>query len=395
MNVQPAPSDHVGRALTTATYFASLAVIGLVYGTTAPTLQALATQTGVGLGSIGVILSARSVGYLLGASQLGRLVDRKGSHRFMAAILIGCAVLLAFVPATGTLWSLAVVMGCIGCTLAGPDVGGNTLMLRLRPDRPGPYINALHLFFGLGALLAPILVAGTRSDVSVTASYRWIALLVGLIGLAFLLRPEPAVVRPASVRNAPGRHSTLLLACIPFVLYVGAEVGFASWVYEFARAVDAEALATPLTTAFWISFTAFRFVGVLIALRVSPFRVITLSLAVGVAATSVLLTSSVSPALLWLGTLLLGAGIAAVYPTFILLLSERMAMTGRRLGIVAVASTLGSMSFPWIIGRAFTAWSPTAVPLIVGANLLVALLLVIVLLRPHRQDAALGEALSH
>ena len=395
MNAQDAPSSSTSRTLTTGVYFASLAVIGLIYGATAPTLQALATQTRVGLGTIGVILSARSLGYLIGASQLGRFIDRKGSHRFMATILLGCALLLLLVPATHSLWSLALLMGLIGCTLAGPDVGGNTLMLRLRHDRPGPYLNALHLFFGLGALIAPILVAVTRSEASIAAPYRWLAVVAALIGIAFLLRPEPvAPARASDIHEEPGLRRLLILACVPFVLYVGAEVGFSSWIFEFARAMGTEGMATPITTAFWVSFTAFRFIGVLVALRVPPFRVMTTSLTVGVMASCILFASSSSPAFLWLGTFLLGAGIAAVYPTFILLLGERMTMTGQRLGIVAVASTLGSMSFPWITGRAFTAWSPYAVPLIVGVNLLVALVLVVIVLHPRRRVESPDETFS-
>jgi len=276
-------------------------------------------------------------------------------------------------------------MGLIGCTLAGPDVGGNTLMLRLRGDRPGPYMNALHLFFGLGALLAPLLVAATRSEGSVAVPYRCLALVAAFIGIAFLFRSEPSVpdCRSDEKETADVRR-TLLLACIPFALYVGAEVGFSSWVFEFARAVHVESSATSLTSGFWLAFTAFRLVGVLVALRFSPFRVITICLSIGIAAAALLLVSSASVAGLWLGTILLGAGIAAVYPTFILLLGERMEMTGRRLGVVAVASTVGSMTFPWLIGRFFTSWRPEAVPLIVGADLAIALLIVAVVFRRPR-----------
>jgi len=392
LNVGEPRTAQIDRTLTTATYFASLAVIGLVYGATAPTLQSLATQAGVGLGTIGVILSARSLGYLVGASQLGRFLDRRGGHRFMAGILIACAILLAWVPVMRSLWSLALLMGFIGCTLAGPDVGSNTLMLRLRRDRPGPYMNALHLFFGLGALLSPLLVAATRSEGSVAAPYRWLALVVALIGGAFLFRPEPTIpARGSDVEESTQVRRTLLLACIPFALYVGAEVGFSSWVFEFARAMRTELGATSLTAAFWIAFTAFRFVGVLVAMKVSPFRVVMTCFVTGIAASGLLLASSSSSAGVWLGTILLGAGIAAIYPTFILLLGERMTMTGRRLGIVAVASTVGSMTFPWMIGRFFTSWGPEAVPLIVGADLAIASLVVAVVFRRPRSTTPTAE----
>ncbi|MDD5263809.1 MAG: hypothetical protein PHU43_03135, partial [Candidatus Bipolaricaulis sp.] len=63
----PSPDDRQGRVLTTVSYFASVGLIGLVGGSVGPTLAPLAAQTGIGLSTIGVALSARSFGYLIGA----------------------------------------------------------------------------------------------------------------------------------------------------------------------------------------------------------------------------------------------------------------------------------------------------------------------------------------
>jgi len=56
------------RLFSTAAYFASNAFIGVLGGAVGPTLGPFAAQVGVGLSTIGVILTARSLGYLAGAA---------------------------------------------------------------------------------------------------------------------------------------------------------------------------------------------------------------------------------------------------------------------------------------------------------------------------------------
>ncbi len=327
-------------------------------------------------------MSARSLGYLLGASQLGRFIDRRGCHRFLALIIVAGAALAALVPLMNTLWSLAVIMGLIGVTLAGPDVGSNTLIMRLHRDNPGPAMNGLHLFFGVGALIAPLLVAWTRSETSIAWSYWSLSLLVALIGVAFLFRPEPPLETP-SHEAAPQSsvRSLLFFGCVVFTLYVGAEVGFGNWIFEYVNVAFGEDMATQITTGFWITFTLFRLIGVGLALRFSALSVVIASLCTGAAACVLLYVSAPSVSILWGSALLFGAGVAAVYPTFLVFLGKHMSMTGRRLGVIAVASTLGSMSFPWLIGQRFAAWSPQALPLIVGIDLLLALGIILFIIR--------------
>ena len=50
--------------------------------------------------------------------------------------------------------AMFVVLG-VSCGVG--DVSGNTLVVWSRPESPGAALNALHLFFAVGALSAPLL----------------------------------------------------------------------------------------------------------------------------------------------------------------------------------------------------------------------------------------------
>ena len=370
-----------GAALTTAAYFAMMVVIGVVYGATGPTLRGLAAQAGVGLAQIGVILSARSFGYFLATTVVGRLIDRVHAHRVAAGVIVIAAALVALIPAARSLWVLALLMAGLGMTLAGLDVGSNTLVLRQRADRPGPYMNALHLFFGVGGFLAPFLVALTGSETAISWPYWTIALLILPIAGWLLLRPAPERDR-STAEEIPSKtvRGLLFLGCVVFFFYVGAEIGLSTWIYEYARLSFPAPLATGMTSAFWASFTLFRLLGVLVSAKVRARTVAVADLAVGIAGAGLLAIGRAVPPLIWVGTILCGGAIASFYATFLVLLSERIPMTGQRMGIVALSATVGSMSFPWVIGRVFEAF-PLSMPLIIGADLALALGLLAVLLK--------------
>jgi len=60
---------------------------------------------------------------------------------------------MALVPGLPQLSLLALVMLVLGCAQAGIDVGGNTLLVWLHRDKVPPFMNGLHLFWGLGSIL--------------------------------------------------------------------------------------------------------------------------------------------------------------------------------------------------------------------------------------------------
>lgn len=361
-----------GGGQTTGAYFGMMVIIGVVYGAAGPTLRGLALQTGVGLAQIGVILSSRSFGYFLASTLAGRLIDRVHAHRFAAGVVLLCALLLALVPVARSLWVLALLTAAIGATLAGLDVGANVLILRLHADHPGPSMNALHLFFGLGGFLAPLLVVATGSETAIGWPYWAMALLILPVAAWILSRPVPprwnVKHRVDAGRNPSG---LIVLGCLVFFFYVGAEIGFSTWIYEYARLTLGGGAATPVTTAFWGAFTLLRFGGIFVAVHGNPRTIAAADLALGFVGSGLVAVGLICPVLVWIGTLLCGGAIASFYATFLVFLSERIPLTGQRVGLLALAATGGSMSFPWLIGRVFES-TPMMMPVAVSLNLAIA-----------------------
>src|SRR5205085_7215915 len=108
------PRARGGRLALTAGYCAAFVALGLTTASLGPTLPALAAQTHTRLGLIGLLLTARSLGFLLASLRGGRLYDLRAGHPLLALALISMAALMALAPAPAQLWLLALVMLALG-----------------------------------------------------------------------------------------------------------------------------------------------------------------------------------------------------------------------------------------------------------------------------------------
>jgi FHS family Na+ dependent glucose MFS transporter 1 len=132
-------------------YYAAILFEGMMLASIGPTLDALSEQTGSTTGTISILFTANGLGYITGSLLAGRLYGRVRGNTVLAVALTTMAALTATIPTVGSVWLLSIVFALIGVSIGLIDVGGNTLLVWLfRKDVP-PYMNALHLSFGIGA----------------------------------------------------------------------------------------------------------------------------------------------------------------------------------------------------------------------------------------------------
>src|SRR6266496_3334124 len=368
-----------GRANTyrlTATYFAAFVALGLTTGSLGPTLPNLAEQTQVGLSAISYVFTARSLGYLLCSVRGGMLFDRRPGNPVMAAMLLTMSIMMALVPLASRLWLLLIAMFILGAAEAGLDAGANTLLAWVHGNRVAPFMNALHSFFGVGALIAPLIVAQTvLFKLPATNSYFILALLLLPVAVFTLRSPGP-VAATANKLDEPAttnRRLVFLIAAFLF-LYVGAEVGFAGWIFTYTIELK---LSSPTTAAyvaslFWGSLTLGRMLTIPVAVRIQPRTILISSLAGCLLSLAVMLLRSGSFAAILVGTTGLGLSMASIFPTTLSFAGKRMKMTGRVTGRFVFGASAGSMLIPLGIGQAFQSVGPRVVVFVTTVTLLAA-----------------------
>ncbi|HKZ81559.1 MAG TPA: MFS transporter [Pyrinomonadaceae bacterium] len=379
---------RASRFSQTAAYFAAFIGLGLSIGSLGPTLPSLAEQSHVSLGTISYLFAARSLGYVLGALCGGKLFDKRPGNPVIATTLIVMATVMVLTPLAFHIWLLLIAMLVLGTAEAALDVGANTLLVWVHGNRVAPFMNAMHSFFGVGALLAPIVVAQTALlQYPATYSYFVLALLL-LPGAAYTLRlPSPVPsTRKSLERQSKTNYRLAFLIALFLFLYVGAEVGFAGWIftYTFELKLSNATTAAFLTSLFWGALTLGRMLTIPVAARFKSGPILILSLVGCLLSAGLMLISARAFAAVVLGTAGLGLSMASIFPTTLALAGERMKLTGRLTGWFVFGSSAGSMLIPLIIGQLFQLVGPRSLMLVTTITLLTAIGVLVLVLEKSR-----------
>ncbi len=348
---------------TTAAYFAAFVALGLMSASLGPTLPGLAQHTQTRIDQISILFTARSSGYFLGSLLGGRLYDRMPGHSLLGVMLLMMAATMALTPLIGQLAVLAALLLLMGIAEAVVDVGGNAMMVWVHRSKVGPYMNALHFFFGAGAFVSPIIVAqAILWTGGISGAYWMLALLIAPVALWVLPLASPHAPRSAlsGVTTLHSNPRLLLLCALFMLLYVGAEVSFGGWIYTYAISLDLAAAATAayLTSLFWGALTVGRLASIPIAARVRPHAILLADLTGCLISVSALLLWPQSAPVLWVGTFGLGLSMASLFPTVLAWAGRRMTMSGAVTSWFLVGSSIGAMTFPWLIGQLFESSGP-------------------------------------
>jgi MFS transporter, FHS family, Na+ dependent glucose transporter 1 len=367
--------DISGARRTSYAYFGAFISLGMFAGMLGPSLDVFKDRTGSTNGQIAILFTVMAIGYTVGGAWTGRLFDRRRGHPLIAAGLVGAAIAVLLMTKSSTLIALGVLMAAMGFSTSSVDAGGNTLLTWLHGDNLGPWMIGLHAAFGVGSAMAPVFLQVSRSATKSINTGLVGMSLVGIIASAILLRrPSPihtaddrANSQPVATNVKPvPQRSALVMAAVFFFMYVGLEIGFAGWVYTFARDRNfSEGSASALTSTFWWAFTAGRLIGIPIARRLSGKAQILSDVVVTMIGAGLLVVSSSSPALLWAGTIVLALGLATMFPAMINIANERVAVTGGVTSWFIGGAGAGSAVLPWIIGRLFDSQGSDILPMFV------------------------------
>jgi FHS family Na+ dependent glucose MFS transporter 1 len=384
-------------------YFAVFIMLGLSSAALGPALPYLAENTGSLLSQISVLFVVRSGGYLLSSWLGGRLYDRFSGHVLLGICLFTMAGILAAIPFISYLWLLSAAIFLIGVTEGVIDVGGNTLLVWSYRDDVGPFMNALHFFFGAGSFLAPFILAqAIQATGEITFAYGSLALIAVLVLLWMIRLPGPdipvvdpvSVSSPEEVQENNTRWKVFLLMATTLMLYVGAEVSFGGWIFTFAREMNlaGEAAAAYLTSAFWGAFTLGRLAGIPLATRLSPRLMLGLDYGGCVLSVGAILLFPHSAVVLWAASIALGASMASVFPTTLSLAEKQLSLTGKRTGQFFLFVGIGATLLPWLIGQFFERVGPRATMVILLIDLALAgVLFAVVALRSRSQGPEYGK----
>lgn len=359
-NTDPALLPKAAKLRIAGSYYAAYLMLGLMLTSIGPCMSALEEQTGSTTSAVGFLVVVMSLGYMAGSIVGGRLYGRRVGHRILSSSLLAMALLTLTIPWLGALWMLIVVFALAGLALGIMDVGGNTLLVWLYGSDVAPYMNALHLCFGIGAFIGPLVMNGFAAATGSAVDTYWLYAALMLPATVWLAR-MPSPVAPTVAAAAPGAAGVLrrhwpVIALISafFFMHVGAELVFGAYITSYADDLFySESLARVVNSMFWGGLVVGRLIAIPLALRLKAAGMLRIDLLGAAAAIALIALLPDSTVALWTGTIVLGMSIASMIPSSINYAGERMPITGQITALFLIGGSAGSTVLPLIVGRLY------------------------------------------
>ena len=372
----PAP-EHPGRALAVlcAIFFSA----GFLMAAIGPVLPALSARTGASLSVMGRLMSAIFLGSLAAQLVSGWASDRFGRRIVLAVGLLLLAA-MGLVIALATALPLTLAAGIVyGIGYGAFSLSGNVMTSELVPARRASAVNLVNMFFGVGAVVGPLVVSVLlqRTGAALPALWMGATLLVVAAAAAATALPDrlpvshdgvSASAADGAVNGAAARPPSLvrdpmLLACgIFLMLYVGSEMAAGAWtaVYLHQSAGMNEARSAAATSLFWAMLTMGRIGAVAAGMRVTAEHLLTAAVWITCAGAALLWAGHGSSTASVTAFAILGFGYGPIYPTGVAVLTSRFPQAaGTATSQMGLLANSGGALLPWIHGLVL-AHRPTA-----------------------------------
>jgi MFS family permease len=356
------------------------ALNGVVFGSWAPRVPALAAQVGAAEGSLGLSLLGGSIGMIIAASLTGRLCARFGARILVAVSgIAGCA----FLPLLGlarTPLQLGLLLVALGAAVGALDVSMNIAAVTAIRRSGRAMMPVFHASFSFGGLLGSLGAATAAAHELSPLRHLSVAAVVGvLIALAFIRWIPVEHLVPTAERSEPNRSLVKrpvlwLLGFIALCSSVaeGASVDWSAFFGVHQRGLT-EAAGALVYTGFSIAMAVMRLIGERLETRWGSQKMLIGGATTGAVGLFVAILIPV-PAFTYIGFALAGMGLAYGFPVALELAGAvgRRADGGggeRELAFVTTIAYSGFLIGPPMVGGIA---SFTSLPVALGVVALIA-----------------------
>jgi FHS family glucose/mannose:H+ symporter-like MFS transporter len=305
----------------------------------------------------GTLFSILPIGTLAGSLLFGPVCDRYGYRALLATSTFLMFAGFEGVAYTDTMGLLSLSVFLIG--LGGGAVNGatNAVVADISTTGKGANLSLLGVFFGIGALGMPLLL----SILEKTFAFETIIAATGLLALAtsilFIVVSFPPAKQSGGISmkqiGTLLKDSTLLLIAF-FLFFQSSFEGLVNnWTttYLIDRLAVAQSKALIGLSSYVAGMTIMRLLIGSVLRKIREKKLLFVSFAIIFAALMLVrLSESVIPA--YAGLLLLGAGLAAGFPTMLGLVGNRYPeLSGTAFSFVLVIALLGNMLINYSMGQ--------------------------------------------
>jgi fucose permease len=345
--------------------FYAFIAIGIAEGGLGVLLPSILTTYRLTPATVTLLFISQMVGYVTAALTSSLLSSRLGLAKmvWLAAIALTSAL---SIYAFTTHWPIMVTVGLLlGLAVGLIDAGINTYIAS--DQRNANLMGMLHAFYGIGALLGPAIATTLLAlGLQWRQIYLVIASLVSLliIGMSWAVfhQYQPMMSSAAAASNSKTnlrqalRMPIVLLSALMLLIYTGVEASIGSWAYtvqHISRGIPTW-IAGYSVSGYWLGLTTGRLAMGQMVKYWGAIRTIDVSLTLLIIG---LMTWWRFPDQWW-SLPLSGFALAAIFPTIIWLMPQRVptSIVPAAIGFLASIASLGAAAIPstvgWVADRA-------------------------------------------
>ncbi|MEM9424466.1 MAG: MFS transporter [Spirochaetota bacterium] len=347
--------------------FISLGLPDTIIGVSIPALQ---TDFGIALAGGGLLSMIVISGTVVSSFLSGRLISRFGTGKvvFLSCVLTGTSLMgFGYSSHYSSLLVFAFPLGFGGGTV---DVALNNYVAQNFKAR---HMNWLHSFWGVGATLGPVILSGSLATGDWRSGFRTISMLqLALAALLFLTLPIWKIhqtQKPHGEKPKP-RGNVFTIPGVPFALafmlfYCAVEIGVGLWGSSYLVSVKGFSAGTAAR------YIAFYYLGITMGRFISGFASFKLNnrqmVSLGLRATllTLLLLPAMPPALIGAGIIIIGLGLAPIFPAMLHETPERFPKEQAETVIAYQMgfAYIGSAIIPPLLGLLYQSLSMSLFPL--------------------------------
>ncbi|MGZ3609845.1 MAG: MFS transporter [Ktedonobacteraceae bacterium] len=263
---------RLNRRLLFFSLFLAYISAGIISVLPGASLLLLAENTHVSLAIAGSSFTLSAFGFIIGVLVAGLFATRLNSKYILMGGLGLMSVASAITPITHSFTVLLIAQLIKGVGFGMVDVSVNTIVTLAYQDTLGETLNNVHSAYGIGALSGPLLLSLSLQMLNEALWAYLVGAVVGFVVIVLLMRqivPEIPRQKIIQKQQQPSLYQNVFLEpllwfmVLQIALYVGAELGFGSWIVTVLSqsAVISLALAAPAATAFFLGLTIGRLLG--------------------------------------------------------------------------------------------------------------------------------------
>jgi MFS transporter, FHS family, glucose/mannose:H+ symporter len=328
------------------------AVLGTVFG-----LPEMRARLQINFAQQGNIFLLLYLGMFCASLIVGPLIDQWGNRAnlLVSSAIVAGAMLIFAGAHSFMLASLAAVL--LGIGGGGLNTCTNALVSDLYGEQRGPMLNLLGIFFGIGALLIPLLAASIEGHFTIAQLFIFCAALAFACALAYgaISFPAGRANQAFSLRETLGVAKYPGVLLLGFILFLesGNEASIGGWTSTYVNGAGySPRTATLALAAYWAALMLSRMAAARLLAGIAKSQLVAASAVLSLAGCAILLTSHLLGFLI-AGTALIGLSYGPVFPTTLAIAGDRYSKrAGTVFGLLFSIALMGGMLLPWAVGQA-------------------------------------------